>query len=816
MKNLFTVMLCLMLFAASGISQNEVDILPDGIVVPRTTPGAVGSPVEGQLIYNTSTDSYYYFDGTNWLAIAGSAAASDMIIDADSDTKVELIENPTGDEVHTSIDGSVRMKLIRESGGNTRLEIINDSENTIIGADAGLNNTGAYNSLYGNSAGYSNSGSFNSFFGSSAGFYTSGDSNSFFGNAAGFSNTTAAKNSFFGNFSGISNTTGAYNCFFGSSSGFVNSTGNYNTFIGFESGYFNATGDNNAFVGNGSGKSNTIGLSNSYFGADAGGTNTEGNYNCFIGSGSGYLNVTGSNNVFLGFQAGFNETGSNKLYIENSNNTATSALIYGDFNTDYLNFNADVDVDGTLLVQQGGAANTLTVDGGTDGITLKNIGDDAIQVENATGDGVYVQDAAHYGLHVQLAGIDGLLVESALDDGIEITGAGNNAIEITNAGADAIYISNAIDDAIQIDNAGSNGIEIGTTVSNGVYIGNPGTDGLRIANAGDDAIEILSAADDGIIMNSVTGDGIQINGAGNYGIKATGTAADAYFTGASNKDAIVLDGGLTKIRHHFNFLVTDRNALNFLMDADNSGGGATFSIFNDVNTNSGTPSLKFSLDSGTSWFDAPGSFGIGLTNPMQKLHVDGAIRLEGIGSGQMIYTGASEALWYNGSYYSWGFGGNYNYFADEIKIGGGGTSGPSHILHINGIGRSTQSTWATSSDQRVKDNIEDISEAGVLLNQFRPVRFDWKKSYRPDSSQREYGFIAQEVERIIPEMVTTVEENVGEEVVSDFRVLNTSALTPLLVKGYQELAKENEVLKAEINELKAIMHEVLIKISEEE
>jgi len=31
-----------------------------------------------------------------------------------------------------------------------------------------------------------------------------------------------------------------------------------------------------------------------------------------------------------------------------------------------------------------------------------------------------------------------------------------------------------------------------------------------------------------------------------------------------------------------------------------------------------------------------------------------------------------EALWTDGSYFSWGFGSTYNYFADEIRIGGPG------------------------------------------------------------------------------------------------------------------------------------------------
>jgi len=48
-----------------------------------------------------------------------------------------------------------------------------------------------------------------------------------------------------------------------------------------------------------------------------------------LGYQSGYSIANGSNNIFLGYQAGYNETGSNKLYIENSD--SSTPLIYGEF-----------------------------------------------------------------------------------------------------------------------------------------------------------------------------------------------------------------------------------------------------------------------------------------------------------------------------------------------------------------------------------------------------------------------------------------------------------------------------------------------------
>ncbi len=79
-----------------------------------------------------------------------------------------------------------------------------------------------------------------------------------------------------------------------------------------------------------------------------------------IGQSAGYLGTTGSNNVMIGYQAGYSETGSNKLYIDNSN--TTSPLIYGDFANDELTIN------GTLKTITGGAGYLNFSTGGSSGI----------------------------------------------------------------------------------------------------------------------------------------------------------------------------------------------------------------------------------------------------------------------------------------------------------------------------------------------------------------------------------------------------------------------------------------------------------------
>ena len=65
-----------------------------------------------------------------------------------------------------------------------------------------------------------------------------------------------------------------------------------------------------------------------------------------------------------------------------------------------------------------------------------------------------------------------------------------------------------------------------------------------------------------------------------------------------------------------------------------------------------------------------GNLGIGTIAPAYKLDVAGPANLnKGLSSGGALYVNGAEALWFNGTYFSWGFGGIWNYFHDGVVIG---------------------------------------------------------------------------------------------------------------------------------------------------
>lgn len=231
--------------------------------------------------------------------------------------------------------------------GGTRVLSVGGLNNTFVGVDTALSNTGVFNSFFGNGAGrFNTSGGNNSFFGTQAGFHnTTGGVNSFFGVNAGFNNTTGSSNSFFGFASGNNNTGGFNNSFFGASSGFSNTTGNTNAFFGHQAGRANTTGNQNAFFGSDAGSSNTTGNQNSFFGTGAGFSNTIGIQNSFFGTNAGSSNTTATNNSFFGNQAGqATTTGGNNAFFGQGAGRANTTGFLNSF------FGANAGQDNTIGV----------------------------------------------------------------------------------------------------------------------------------------------------------------------------------------------------------------------------------------------------------------------------------------------------------------------------------------------------------------------------------------------------------------------------------------------------------------------------------
>ncbi len=127
----------------------------------------------------------------------------------------------------------------------------------------------------------------------------------------------------------------------------------------------NATATQNLAIGINALYNTTTGYDNVSIGNRSNSSNQEGNYNTIIGyeAGKGTSSHNISGNVFIGFQAGFNENGNNKLYIENSN--SSSPFIYGEFDNDLLRINGTLDINNAYQfpLSDGSSGQILSTDG---------------------------------------------------------------------------------------------------------------------------------------------------------------------------------------------------------------------------------------------------------------------------------------------------------------------------------------------------------------------------------------------------------------------------------------------------------------------
>ena len=105
-------------------------------------------------------------------------------------------------------------------------------------------------------------------------------------------------------------------------------------------------------------------------------------------------------------------------------------------------------------------------------------------------------------------------------------------------------------------------------------------------------------------------------------------------------------------------------------------------------------------------------------------------------------------------------------------------------------------TWTASSDARLKDNVQPLSGSLQKIASLRPVTFNWKTS---GESEPTTGFIAQEVEQVMPTAVNRRAPTDAEKQYVDDKVLGIgwqNDMIAYLVGAIQELKAEVDALKA--------------------
>ena len=127
---------------------------------------------------------------------------------------------------------------------------------------------------------------------------------------------------------------------------------------------------------------------------------------------------------------------------------------------------------------------------------------------------------------------------------------------------------------------------------------------------------------------------------------------------------------------------------------------------------------------------------------------------------------------------------------------GMGNIAPSVRLQVSGD--IIANSIAGSSDLRFKTNVRSISNPLEKVKSLRGVYFNWDKKSFPSkdfSDKTELGFIAQEVEKVLPEVVSK------DKTPEEYRSVKYDKVVALLVEAIKEQQKQIDSLKSQVKKL---------------
>lgn len=302
-----------------------------GLLIPRmasTQRAAIPAPATGLMVYDTSTDEFWYFDGANWVPFlslltgwsttgnAGTVDGTNFIGTTDNVPFNFRVNGIEAGRIGNAADGSVFLGLqagLSNTIGNSNTAIgyralesnTSGSDCVAIGRSALMTANGHTGIVaIGDSALASSNGNWNTGIGwhvlKSA---TSGYSNVAVGYNSQQATTTGYRNTSVGTSTMTSNTDGIMNSSLGYWTLLNNTSGHRNAAFGAYAGRSNTTGHRNTYLGMAAGENNTIGAWNTYVGYHAGSQDVSGNRNTYVGYTAGYSSIGYDRSAAIGHNA---------------------------------------------------------------------------------------------------------------------------------------------------------------------------------------------------------------------------------------------------------------------------------------------------------------------------------------------------------------------------------------------------------------------------------------------------------------------------------------------------------------------------------
>lgn len=673
---------------------------------------------------------------------------------------------------------------------------------------------------------------------------TTGNNSAIFGSSA-FNNSNSSNVSIFGFESGQSS--GANCSFFGYRSG-KSSTGTGNTFIGYQTGSA-ASGSNNVYLGSDAGSNSNMNNSISIGASTAQNSSQSG---IFIGFGTA-INNTGSRNLILANNSAPSLTGSDNVILghdaapiltsgarniilgQNALNgpiTQPSDSIFIGYNTGSTNDASQITVVGSnsgyngnnnsvLLgpgIGQSAAGSSQNVivgqNSATTCINMINsviLGYNTLSISTGTNNSVIIgsntcSSSSNPPINNVIIGASAMtngpspgainVCIGALAMGSSLTGNNNNKIAIgyralqSSTGSNTISIGHNSGLLAQTDNVILGHSSGQNAVNNNVIIGQ----GLNTTGSSNTII--------GNIIDSISG---SFNSVLGYNIRD--------FTNVNNTvlGSSIFNQPCSGARNTIIGFNICSNAGNIVSGNDTIILGSFVNNISSISTNNNILIGNSLLSSGTS---ANLTLGTG-NNLFMCLNA---------GRSTVINTTASNTICI-GSQSGFSGGGP---FTNSVSLGSNALVGASNSCQILdpadvaagtfkfksqiigdaawiGGGLSTASInnagdiIRTPSDRRLKKNIEDLKISDEDFLKLQPVQYNFKNESKY-GAQKEYGLIAQDVEKIFPDLVYNTGIESDEEPIKGLRY---NSLIALLIKSNQDLIKKVDFLtkKVELLEL---------------
>lgn len=432
--------------------------------------------------------------------------------------------------------------------------------------------------------------------------------------------------------------------------------------------------------------------------------------------------------------------------------------------------------------------------------------------------------------------------------------------DITGVTAGTGLVGGGTTGSITLNASAVNGL---TTGANDLKLGGTLTEATQIIHGGHDMIHNLNSSGDFNVQdNGVTHFQVRDNGQTYFGDatnwndgSVSGTTLARLFDDGDDGRFQLMENGIASV---------DLDA-NSQFSFNEQGLDRNFRIESAGNVN-----MLF-LDAGLD------RIGVGLNSPTETFHVDGGARFNkgisvgaaatsgdhlmiaadsvrpsiqigntssnNVESGRLVFTENARTQITNSVYC--GFEMHHDGFTDKLHVNGGcttpinimtyertgnvgvGTAAPTAILSVNGTANKPgTATWGVFSDARLKTNVTEYKEGLDFLMKVRTVNFSYNDKMteiwgenKIEKNKIYQGVIAQELQKIAPDMVRSVtlnastDEDLSSTSSQSFLEVDPNKFTYALINAVKEqqaiinqLKEEQNATQKELAEIKALLN----------